>query len=141
MQTVYDPNNIFARILRGEIPAIKVYEDDHTLAFMDIMPQIDGHVLVIPKQAAVTVFELSAESALACMKTVQKVGQAIVQALQAPGITLFQQNGAGIGQTVPHAHFHLLPGSVFQLKGHQAAMGDMALLQQLASQIRAALPA
>lgn len=139
MHQNYDHTNIFARILRGEIPAFKVYEDEQTLAFMDIMPQIRGHVLVIPKEAAVTVFELSAEASLACMHTVQKVGKAIIQALDAPGITLFQQNGAGIGQTVPHAHFHLLPGSVFALKGHQAEMGNMDELKALAAQIAAAL--
>lgn len=139
MSQNYDDNNIFARILRGEIPAFKVYEDEQTLAFMDIMPQIRGHVLVIPKEAAVTVFELSAEASLACMQTVQKVGKAIVKALDAPGITLFQQNGAGIGQTVPHAHFHLLPGSVFALKGHQAELGNMDELKALAAQIAAAL--
>ena len=67
----YDTNNIFAKILRGEIPCIKVYEDAHTLAFMDIMPQVDGHTLVIPKESATTLFELSDEAAAACMATVR----------------------------------------------------------------------
>ena len=69
----YDPNNIFAKILRGEIPAHKVYEDAHTLAFMDIMPQTEGHALVIPKEHAETVFELSDEAAAACMATVRNM--------------------------------------------------------------------
>lgn len=96
------------------------------------MPQIRGHVLVIPKFAASDVFALPKESLLACLVTVQKVGKAIEKVLDAPGITLLQQNGAGIGQTVAHVHFHLMPGSVFSLKGHQAQMGDRAELEELA---------
>ena len=79
----YDENNIFAKILRGEAPSIKVYEDEHTLAFMDIMPQTDGHVLVIPKEKATTIYDLSDTASLACMRTIQKVGKAVQLAMSA----------------------------------------------------------
>ena len=136
----YDTNNIFAKILRGEIPSFKVYEDEHTLCFMDIMPQVDGHALVIPKQAAETVFELSDEAAQACMRTVRTVGEAMKKALGAQGIVLMQLNGAAAGQTVPHFHIHVIPGSIADLsKPHATAMGDMDKIKALAEKIRAAL--
>lgn len=84
----YDSNNIFAKILRGEIPCIKLYEDAHTLAFMDIMPQTDGHALVIPKEPATTLFELSDAAAQACMATVRKIGNAQKKGLGAEGVVL-----------------------------------------------------
>src|SRR5580693_5438400 len=93
----YDRNNIFAKILRGEIPCVKVYEDDKTLAFMDVMPQAEGHVLVISKEAAENIFELSANSAAAMMATTQKVAGAVKKALGAPGIMLTMLNGAPAG--------------------------------------------
>ncbi|MEK7740123.1 MAG: HIT family protein, partial [Pseudomonadota bacterium] len=102
----YDDQNIFARILRGELPAIKVYEDDHVLAFMDIMPQADGHTLIIPKTPAVTLLDLDPEIAAYTIKIVQKIAQAIETALDAQGIVLMQLSGAAAGQTVPHVHFH-----------------------------------
>src|SRR6201996_5594257 len=83
---MYDPNNIFAKILRGEIPCVKVFEDDKTLAFMDVMPQTEGHTLVIPKEGAENIFELSPESAAALMATTQKVAKAVKKGLAAPGI-------------------------------------------------------
>lgn len=135
----YDSNNIFAKILRGEAPCIKVYEDVQTLAFMDIMPQMPGHTLVIPKEAAITVHELSDEAALACMKTVQKVGKAVEQAMGVSGFTLFQLNGAEVGQTVPHFHFHILPGSILNttgVKGHAVEMADPNELTPIADKIR-----
>ena len=97
----YDPQNIFAKILRGEIPCIKLHEDEHTLAFMDIMPQTEGHALVIPKEPAVTLFELSDAAAAACMATVRKIGNAQKKGLGADGVVLMQLNGPGAGQTVP----------------------------------------
>ena len=138
----YDNDNIFAKILREELPCIKVYEDDHTLSFMDIMPQMPGHTLVIPKQAATTIYELSDEAALACMKSVKLVGKAVEQAMGVNGTTLFQLNGTEAGQTVPHVHFHILPGSMLNssaVKGHAAEMGDMAEIQQIADKIIAIL--
>lgn len=135
----YDDQNIFARILRAEIPCIKVYEDDQTLAFMDIMPQADGHTLVIPKEPAETLLDLSAESAAHTITIVQKVGNAIKTALGAEGLVLMQLNGSKAGQTVPHIHFHLIPSSVHELGKHASQMGDQEKIRQLAEKIRAEL--
>lgn len=136
----YDPNNIFAKILRGEIPCIKLYEDEHTLAFMDIMPQAEGHALVIPKEPAVTLFELSDAAAAACMATVRRIGHAQKKGLGAEGIVLMQLNGPAAGQTVPHFHIHSIPGSIGTLRQpHASVMGDMAHLQAVAEKIKAAL--
>ena len=135
----YDDQNIFAKILRGEIPCIKVYEDDKTLAFMDIMPQADGHTLVIPKEPAVTLMDLSPESAAYTINIVQKVGAAIQKALGAKGIVLMQLNGSKAGQTVPHIHFHLIPSSIHELGKHAAQVGDQEKIKQLAEKIRAEL--
>ncbi len=135
----YDDQNIFAKILRGEIPAIKVYEDDQVLAFMDIMPQADGHTLVIPKAPAVTLLDLPAEAAAYTIQIVQKVAQAMQLGLDAKGIVLMQLTGAAAGQTVPHVHFHLIPTSVHQLGKHAAVMGDQDKIKALAEKIKAAL--
>ncbi len=135
----YDDQNIFAKILRGEIPCTKVYEDDKTLAFMDIMPQADGHTLVIPKEPATTLMDLSPESAAYTINIVQKVAKAIQTALGAEGIVLMQLNGSKAGQTVPHIHFHLIPSSIHELGKHAAQMGDMDKIKQLAEKIRAEL--
>ena len=135
----YDDQNIFAKILRGEIPCTKVYEDDKTLAFMDIMPQADGHTLVIPKEPAITLMDLSPESAAYTINIVQKVGSAIQTALGAEGIVLMQLNGSKAGQTVPHIHFHLIPSSIHELGKHAAQMGDMDKIKQVAEKIRAEL--
>ena len=97
----YDDQNIFARILRGELPAIKIYEDDQVLAFMDIMPQADGHALVIPKTPAVTLMDLPADAAAYTIQIVQKIAKAIETALDAKGIVLMQLSGVAAGQTVP----------------------------------------
>lgn len=137
----YDTHNIFAKILRGEIPCIKLYEDAHTLSFMDIMPQTAGHALVIPKQAATTIFELSDEAAMACMRTVRKIGEAQKKGLGAEGVVLMQLNGPAAGQTVPHFHIHVIPGSIADLRRpHGAQMGDQAQIKALAERIIAALP-
>lgn len=136
----YDTNNIFAKILRGEIPCFKLYEDEHTLAFMDIMPQVEGHALVIPKEAAVTLFELSDEAAAAVMRTVRRIGLAQKKALGAEGVVLMQLNGEAAGQTVPHFHMHLIPGSIADLRRpHATTMGNMDQLKALAERIQAAL--
>src|ERR1700743_87938 len=103
----YDTNNIFAKILRGELPKIAVYEDDHTLAFMDIMPSVDGHTLVIPKAPAKEIFDLSAEGVSALMRTTQKVARAVKRGLNCSGVMLVQLNGAGAGQSIHHLHFHI----------------------------------
>ncbi len=135
----YDDQNIFARILRGELPAIKIYEDEQVLAFMDIMPQADGHALVIPKTPAVTLLDLPADVAAYTIQIVQKIARAIETALDAKGIVLMQLSGEAAGQTVPHVHFHLIPSSIHQLGRHAAQIGDQAKIQALAEKIKAAL--
>ena len=135
----YDDQNIFARILRGELPAIKIYEDDQVLAFMDIMPQADGHALVIPKTPAVTLMDLPADSAAYTIQIVQKIAKAIETALDAKGIVLMQLSGVAAGQTVPHVHFHLIPSSVHELGRHAAQMGDQEKIKAFAEKIKAVL--
>ena len=135
----YDDQNIFARILRGELPAIKIYEDEQVLAFMDIMPQADGHALVIPKTPAVTLLDLPADVAAYTIQIVQKIARAIESALDVKGIVLMQLSGEAAGQTVPHVHFHLIPSSIHQLGRHAAQIGDQAKIQALAEKIKAAL--
>lgn len=139
MNMAYDDQNIFARILRGELPAIKVYEDDQVLAFMDIMPQADGHTLVIPKTPAVTLLDLDPEAAAYTIKIVQKIAQAIETGLGVTGIVLMQLSGTSAGQTVPHVHFHLIPSSVHELGKHAIQMGDQDKIKAFAEKIKAAL--
>ena len=135
----YDDQNIFARILRGELPAIKIYEDDQVLAFMDIMPQAEGHTLVIPKTPAVTLLDLPADAAAYTIQIVQKIARAIESALDVKGIVLMQLSGEAAGQTVPHVHFHLIPGSIHHQGRHAAQMGDHEKIKALAEKIKAAL--
>ncbi|MDE2184416.1 MAG: HIT family protein [Alphaproteobacteria bacterium] len=136
----YDPSNIFARILRGEIPCIKVYEDDKTLAFMDVMPQAEGHVLVVPKEDAVNIFDLSPEGAAALISTTQKVAAAVKRGLAPAGLMLVQLNGAAAGQSIDHVHVHIIPRSAgVDLKFHARDMVSSAELEPLAAKIRAAL--
>ncbi len=105
----YDSNNVFAKILRGELPAQTVYEDAETLAFMDIMPRCEGHMLVIPRTPARNVLDASPAQLAACMRTVQKVAGAAMKAFGAHGITVQQFNEPAGGQVVFHLHFHVLP--------------------------------
>lgn len=135
----YDDQNIFARIIRGELPAIKVYEDDRVLAFMDIMPQAEGHTLVIPKSPAVTLLDLDPAEAAYTIQIVQNVAKAMEKALDAKGIVLMQLSGASAGQTVPHVHFHLIPSSVHELGKHAMQMGDQDKIKALAEKIKSAL--
>jgi histidine triad (HIT) family protein len=136
----YDDNNIFAKILRGEIPSVKVYEDDKTLAFMDVMPQAEGHVLVIPKEPAENILDLSPEGAAAMMVTTQKVAKAVKKGLNAPGIMLAQLNGPAAGQSVFHVHFHVIPRSAGVDMGlHARGMVDPKTLEPIAAKIRSAL--
>ena len=136
---LYDDQNIFARIIRNEIPAIKVYEDDQVVAFMDIMPQAEGHTLVIPKTPAVTLLDLAPEAAAYTIQVVQKIAQAMEKALDIKGVVLMQLSGAAAGQTVPHVHFHLIPTSVHELGKHALHMGDQEKIKALAEKIKAAL--
>ena len=136
----YDSNNIFAKILRGEVPSVKVYENGKTLAFMDVMPQADGHTLVIPKEPAENIFELSPEGAAAMMETTQKVAKAVKKGMDAPGIMIFQLNGKAAGQSVAHVHFHIVPRSKgVDLKLHARGMENPDTLKGFAEKIKAAL--
>lgn len=136
----YDPNNIFAKVLRGELPKIAVYEDEHTLAFMDIMPSVDGHTLVITKEPAEGILDLSPEGAAALIRTTQKVAKAVKKGLNPPGVMLVQLNGAAAGQSIPHIHFHVLPRyDGLDLKLHGRAMQTAETLEPVAAKIRAAL--
>ncbi len=136
----YDEQNIFAKILRGELPSHKLYEDDATLAFMDIMPQVAGHTLVIPKQPAVTFLDLTAEAAASVMATAKLLAPAIIKAVEAPGFMMAQLNSSYAGQTVPHYHMHILPRHEgLELKFHARDPEDMDVLAALAEKIRAEL--
>ena len=136
----YDQNNVFAKILRGEIPSVKVYEDAKTLAFMDVMPQADGHVLVIPKESAENVFDLSAEGAAAMMATTQRVAKAVKKGIRAHGIMIAQLNGSSAGQSVFHVHFHIIPRSAgVDFRLHARQMENPDKLKAFAEKIKAAL--
>ncbi len=136
----YDPDNIFAKILRGEMPAVKVYEDDDTLAFMDVMPQSPGHTLVVPKTAAENLYDLPAEAAAAVLRTVQKLAPAVRDAMGADGIMLNQFNGPAAGQTVFHFHMHIVPRfDGVPLRRHSGDMEDPEKLAAHADKIRALL--
>ena len=136
----YDPNNIFARIVRGEIPCHKVYEDADTLAFMDIMPQSAGHTLVVPKAAGEDVFSTPPAAVAAAIRTAQKVARAVNKAFSPPGIMIAQLNGPAAGQSVFHLHFHIIPRYAGKDLGiHAANPADPAVLAEHAARIRAAL--
>jgi histidine triad (HIT) family protein len=139
MAAAYDPNNIFGKILRGEIPAHTVYEDDIALAFMDIMPRAEGHVLVIPKEGARNLLDVSAPTLAELMKRVQHVARALQKAVDAEGLTLHQFNESAGGQVIYHLHFHLLPrwdGVALRPPG---TMADNDKLAEQAAKIRAAI--
>lgn len=136
----YDTNNVFARILRGEIPSHKVFEDAHTLAFMDVMPQAAGHTLVIPKAAAEDLFGLPEAALTATILTTQRVARAVRKAFDAPGIMLAQLNGREAGQSVFHIHFHIVPRyEGIDLRFHARDMADHKVLAEHAARVRAAL--
>ena len=105
----YDDDNIFAKILRGELPSERVYEDEETLALMDIMPRAEGHVIVIPKTPARNMLDATPEQLASCMASLQIVSQATMRAFNSDGITILQANEAAGGQVVFHLHFHILP--------------------------------
>lgn len=138
----YDPDNIFARILRGEIPAVKVWEDDHVLVFMDVFPQSEGHVLVIAKTStARNLLEIEPEVLNRVVAATQRTARALEKALKPEGFQIMQLNGEAGGQTVFHLHFHIIPRwSDRSMKGHgHAPMAEPAVLKALAERIAAEL--
>ncbi|MCB1511257.1 MAG: HIT family protein [Hyphomicrobiaceae bacterium] len=136
----YDTNNVFAKILRGELPAERIYEDAETLAIMDIMPRADGHVLVIPKTPARNVLDATPQQLAACMATVQKLSHAVMKAFSAEGVTIQQFNEPAGGQVVFHLHYHVLPRhDGVKLRPHTGAMEKPEVLKANADKIRAAL--
>lgn len=138
--TAYDDNNIFAKILRGEIPCVKVYEDDHTLAFMDVMPQAPGHLLVIPKTGSRNILDADPDVLTKTIPVVQKLAVAAKEAFDADGIYVAQFNEPAAGQTVFHLHFHIVPRKDGKpLKPHSGAMADAEMLKAHAEKIKQAL--
>ena len=142
LHAAYDPDNIFAKILRGEIPSVKVWEDDHVLAFMDVFPQSEGHVLVISKTStARNLLEVEPEVLTRLTAATQRTARAVEKALSPDGFQIMQFNGETAGQTVFHLHFHVIPRWADRpLKGHaQAPMADPETLKALAARIAAEL--
>lgn len=136
----YDPNNIFAKILRGEIPCHKILEDDHTLAIMDVMPMADGHCLVLPKAPSRNLLDADPAIFAPLFGTVQKVARAAKQAFGADGVLIKQYNEPAAGQTVFHLHVHILPRiDGIALRPHTGQMADHTVLAMHAGLIRAAL--
>ena len=138
----YDPDNIFAKILRGGIPSVKVWEDDHVLAFMDVFPQSEGHVLIIAKQSqARNLLEVEPEVLQRLTAALQRTARAVEKALKPEGLAIMQFNGDAGGQTVFHLHFHIIPRwRDRDLKGHgHAPMADAVTLKGLADRIAAEL--
>ncbi len=136
----YDTNNIFAKILRGEIPSHRVYEDNDVVAFMDVMPQAAGHALVVPKAPSRNLLDADPAVLAKLGPLVQRVARAAKTAFQADGITVMQFNEAPAGQTVFHLHVHVIPRHEGQpLKAHSGRMKDQAVLAENASKLKAAL--
>lgn len=136
----YDDNNIFAKILRGEIPAHRVYEDDKVVAFMDVMPQAEGHTLVVPKAPSRNILDADPTTLAALIPVVQKVAVAAKKAFDADGITIMQFNEAPAGQSVFHLHFHVVPRKDgIALRPHSGTMEDGAVLAANAEKLKAAL--
>jgi histidine triad (HIT) family protein len=136
----YDPNNVFAKILRGELPCHKVYEDDNSFAFLDIMPRAPGHTLVIPKAPVRTLLDIGQPDLARLMNTVQKVARAAKTVFGADGITLQQFNEAAGGQVVFHLHFHVIPRKDgVAMKPPASVKEEMSVLSDQALKLSAAL--
>jgi len=138
---ITDPACIFCKIVAGQIPSTRLYEDADTLAFMDINPANDGHCLVIPKMHAATLYEIPADAVAAAIRTTQRVASAVQRALRPEGLNLVQSNGPGAAQSVPHLHFHILPRRMGDglLINWGLKPGDMKRIAEVAALIRAAL--
>ncbi|KAF1041538.1 HIT family protein [Xylophilus sp.] len=140
MSATYDDNNIFAKILRGEIPSTRVYETDDVVAFMDVMPQETGHTLVVPKASSRNLLDAKPEALAEAIKAVQKIANAVKKAFDADGVTVIQFNEPAAGQTVYHLHFHVIPRfEGVELKPHTGKMENAAVLTANAEKIRAVL--
>jgi len=136
----YDPDNIFAKILRGEMPCYEVYQDDETFAFLDIMPRVDGHTLVIPKTPSRNILDIAPADMAVIMTTVQKIARAQMKAFAADGITIQQFSETAGGQLVFHTHVHVLPRhDGVRLKPPGGPVADQAVLAAHAEKIKAAL--
>jgi histidine triad (HIT) family protein len=136
----YDSNNIFAKILRGEIPSQKVYEDTDTIVFMDVMPQAPGHVLVVPKAASRNLLDADPAVLSRLMPVVQRIARAAKSAFAADGISIIQYNEAAGGQSVFHLHFHVVPRhDGVPLKPHTGGMEKPEVLAANAEKLRRAL--
>lgn len=136
----YDPKNIFAAILKGQLPSHKVYEDELTYAFMDIMPRADGHVLVIPKAPSRNILDMENEDLAAVARTIKKVALAARETFKADGVTILQANESAGGQVVFHTHFHVLPRwNGVPLRPAAQEVASPELLATQAEQLRKAL--
>jgi histidine triad (HIT) family protein len=136
----YDDSNIFAKIIKGEIPCHKVYENDRVLAFMDIMPRGDGHALVVPKTGSRNILDVSPDDLAEVMKVVQLVSRAAMQAFDADGLTIQQFNESAGGQVVFHLHFHIIPRwQGVALKPHTGTMEKPENLATFAEKLRRAI--
>ena len=139
----YDPNNIFAKILRGELPAHKVYEDDKAIAFLDIMPRAPGHTLVVPKSPARTILDIAPDDLAHVIKVAQKIAKAAVPVFAADGVTVIQFNEPASGQVVFHLHVHVIPrqerraaAAAGSFREEQRVLSDQA--QKLAAALKGA---
>jgi histidine triad (HIT) family protein len=142
MPPAYDPDNIFAKILRGEAPCVRIFEDEVALAFMDVMPRADGHALCIPKVPARNLLDISLEDLARLMPAVHRLARATMIGLGAEGISVMQFNESAGGQVVFHLHFHVLPRwSGVDLRPPGGRFVPAAELEPIAAKIRAALPA
>lgn len=140
MSAAYDTNNVFAKILRGELPAHKLYEDADTFALMDIMPRGDGHCLVIPKKPSRNILDVEQDSLAAVARTTQKLARAVKKAFAADGVTVQQFNEQAGGQVVFHLHVHVLPRfEGVALRPHTGQMEKPEVLAANAEKIKAAL--
>jgi histidine triad (HIT) family protein len=140
MMAAYDPQNIFAKILRGEVPSYKVYENEHTFAFLDIMPRSPGHTLVIPKAPARGLLDISADDFAQVARTTKRIAVAAVKAFHTDGVIVQQFSEAASGQVVFHLHMHVMPMTEgIELLPAQTRKEDPGILQQNAAKLIAAL--
>ena len=140
MSTEYDKENIFAKILRGEIPSHRVHEDDDMLVIMDVMPQSKGHALVLPKAPCRNMLDADPEVLAKAIKVTQTIGSAAMKAFDADGLSIMQFNEAPGGQSVFHLHFHVIPRyEGVALGGHSGKMEDENILAENADRLRSAL--